>query len=224
MSNSQQIPMNLQHPVSFDLSDFIVSSSNSLAFQFLIAFPKSDYHFGVLVGPPGSGKSHLLHGWSKDNDAIAIAPKMDVAEMKPGFCYIIDDVNQLDKQGNFSFSDEYLFHLYNWAKEIKAKLVVTANTAPAHWGRKLPDLVSRLGATQVTTIEELDDELLLVILVKLFSDRQLQANINVLNYAVSHMERSFSSALKLVEIVDKTALAEKRKITKALLRSCIELM
>lgn len=224
MSKSHQIPMNLRHPVSFDLSDFIVSSSNSVAFQFLNAFPESCSHFGALVGPSGSGKSHLLHGWSRESGALAIAPDTDVSDLKADCFYIIDDINQIDKQDNFSFSDDYLFHLFNWTKEIKAKLIVTADAAPAQWGRKLPDLISRLATAQVAKIEEPDDELLLVILVKLFSDRQLQVNINVLNYAVNQMERSFSAALRLVELVDKTALAEKRKITKALLRSCIELM
>ena len=222
MANPSQIPMNLLHPVSFDLSDFIVSASNDSAFRFLTTFADSDIHFGALVGPVGCGKSHLLRGWGKEQDAISICPDDDLSDLKAGQLYIIDDINQLGKNGEFSYTDDFLFHLYNWAKEIKATVVVTADIAPSRWGRRLPDLVSRLGTIQVAIIEQPDDELLLVLLVKLFSDRQLQVNIDVLNYIVSRIERSFGAARDFVDLVDKTALAEKKKITKALVRTCLE--
>lgn len=222
MVNARQIPMNLLHPVSFDLSDFIVSASNDGAFRFLMAFAGSDIHFGALVGPAGCGKSHLLHGWGKEQGAISIGPADDLSKLIAGQLYIVDDINQRNKNGEFSFSDDYLFHLYNWTREINATVVVTADSAPSRWERTLPDLVSRLATIQVTTIEQPDDELLLVLLVKLFSDRQLQVNIDVLNYIVSRMERSFSAARLFVDLVDKTALAEKKKITKTLVRGCLE--
>ncbi len=222
MVNTRQIPMNLLHPVSFDLSDFIVSASNDSAFRFLTTFAESGIHFGALVGPAGCGKSHLLFGWGKEQGAIAIGPSDDLSKLITGRLYIIDDINQRNKSGEFSFSDDYLFHLYNWVREINATVVVTADSAPSRWERKLPDLVSRLATIQVATIEQPDDELLLVLLVKLFSDRQLQVNIDVLNYIVSRMERSFLAARLFVELVDKTALAEKKKITKTLVRACLE--
>lgn len=224
MSNVRQIPMNLLHPVSFDLSDFIVSTSNGRAVQFLNAFNESGGHFGAVVGPAGSGKSHLLHGWGQEQGAVAIEPGDEVSALKAGQLYVIDDINQRDVSGDFSYSDDYLFHLYNWTKEIGAKVVAAADVAPSRWDRKLPDLISRLGTVQVATIEEPDDELLLVLLVKLFSDRQLQVDINVLNYIVSRVERSFSAARQSVDRVDKKALAEKRKITKALVRDCLQVL
>jgi len=222
MVNAHQIPLKLLHPVSYDLSDFIISTSNSNAFQFLNIFAEDKSHFGTVIGPVGSGKTHLLQGWGKATGAQNIAPGDNVSELQSDQVYFIDDINQLNSDGEFSYPDAYLFHLYNWTKEINAKLVATADVAPVRWGRTLPDLVSRLGTVQVVPIEEPDDELLLVILIKLFSDRQLQVDINVLNYAINQMERSFSAAHRLVELVDNTALAEKRKITKALVRSCLE--
>jgi len=222
MTSTRQIPLNLLHPVSFDLSDFIVSASNDSAFRFLATFTDSDIHFGALIGPVGCGKSHLLRGWGKERGAVTIYPNDDLSNLEAGQLYIIDDINQLSKSGEFSYADDFLFHLYNWAKEIKATVVVAADVAPSRWGRKLPDLVSRLGTVQVATIEQPDDELLLVLLVKLFSDRQLQVNIDVLNYIVGRIERSFAAARQFVDLVDKTALAEKKKITKALVRTCLE--
>lgn len=222
MPNTQQIPLKLRHPVSYDLSDFIVSASNSNAFQFLNVFAEGKSHFGTIIGPVGSGKTHLLQGWGKAIGAQNINPGDNVSDLQSGKIYIIDDINQLNSDSELSYPDAYLFHLYNWTKEINAKLIATADDAPSRWGRNLPDLVSRLGTAQVVSIEEPDDELLLVVLLKLFSDRQLQVDINVLNYTIKLMERSFSAAQRLVELVDNTALAEKRKITKTLVRSCLE--
>ncbi len=221
MSNAEQIPLNLMHPVSFDLSDFIVSASNDGAVRFLNSFKDGGSHFGAVVGPAGCGKSHLLNGWAQELGAVAIGPDSDVSALVTGHLYIIDDINQRDKDDGFSYPDDYLFHLYNWTKEIGAKVVVSADVAPSRWGRTLPDLVSRLGTVQLATIEEPDDDLLLVLLVKLFSDRQLQVNINVLNYIITRIERSFSVARRCVDKIDKKALAEKRKITKALVRDCL---
>ncbi len=221
MSNTHQIPLNLSHPVSFDLSDFIVSASNDDAVRFLNSFKDTGSHFSAVFGPPGSGKSHLLNGWAREQGAVAIGPVSDVSALVTGQVYFVDDINQRDKDGVFSYPDDYLFHLYNWTKEIGAKVVVTADEAPSRWGRVLPDLISRLGTVQVATIEEPDDELLLVLLVKLFSDRQLQVNINVLNYIVTRIERSFAVARSCVDRIDEKALAEKRKITKALVRDCL---
>ncbi len=224
MASTRQIPLNLLHPVSFDLADFIVSASNDGAFRFLTTFPESGCHFGALVGPMGCGKSHLLHGWGNEQGAESIGPADDLSALKAGQLYIIDDINQRNKSGKFSYADDYLFHLYNWTKEIKATVVVSADTAPSRWERRLPDLVSRLGTIQVATIDEPDDELLLFLLAKLFSDRQLQVNINVLNYIISRIERSFTAVRQIVDLVDKTALAEKKKISKALVRTCLEIL
>ena len=50
-------------------------------------------------------------------------------------------------------------------------------------------------------------------MLKLFKDRQILVENGVLDYLVVRMERSFEEALRLVNLLDKEALAEKNRIT-----------
>ena len=93
---------------------------------------------------------------------------------------------------------------------------MTARTPPRDWGIALPDLVSRLQAAPVTTLDAPDDALLSAVLVKLFADRQLAVAANLIPYLVSRMPRRISAASQLVAALDARALAEGRAITRQL--------
>ena len=222
MKPFQQIPLDLTQPESFDLSDYVVSSCNADAVQFLELWPASEFHFAALVGPSGSGKTHLLKGWALENGAKEISPDAGFSAVEAGGSYIIDDVDQLATDGAFTYSDTFLFHVYNWAREKRAKILVSASLPPTQWSRKLPDLISRMGAVPVVTIQQPDDDLLFALLFKLFSDRQLTVNTQVIHYLIGRMPRSFFAAGKIAKLMDGKALAERRKITKDLARRCLE--
>lgn len=221
MSTAHQIPLSLPHEVSYDLADFIVSRSNEDAFRFIQDWAHWPHHIIALVGPTASGKSHLAQGWASEVDAIMLSPDDEVSGLAAGGLYVLEDVNQKSAGGELLYPDTWLFHLFNWSREVGAKILVTADCPPNGWGRALPDLRSRLGTVPVSTINEPDDELLLVLLIKLFSDKQLQVNISVIHYIVARMERSFESARRLVDELDRMALAQKSKVTKALAKICL---
>jgi chromosomal replication initiation ATPase DnaA len=222
MTTVRQIPLSLPHEVSYDLSDFIVSRSNEEAFRFVQDYQQWPHHIIALVGPAASGKTHLARGWATEVGAKILPHDNPVSGLEPGGVYVLEDVNQRDADGNFLCADTWLFHLFNWSREVGAKILMTSDSAPNTWGRSLPDLRSRLGLMPVSTIDEPDDELLLVLLIKLFSDKQLQVNISVIHYLVARMERSFESARMLVNLLDQAALAQKSKVTKALAKICLE--
>jgi chromosomal replication initiation ATPase DnaA len=69
-----------------------------------------------------------------------------------------------------------------------------------------------------------DDRILEAVLLKLFSDRQLEVGIEVIQFAITRMIRTFAAAEKLVHTVDRTALATKRRVTIPLLREVFETM
>ena len=54
------------------------------------------------------------------------------------------------------------------------------------------------------------------VLVKLFSDRQLLVDRPVIDFLLKRMERSLSAARTIVDAVDRRALAENRRISRAL--------
>ncbi|WP_417460789.1 HdaA/DnaA family protein [Kordiimonas sp.] len=214
--NIVQIPLDLPHRPSFDLSDFIVSSSNEAAFNALDAWPEWPHHAMALIGPRSSGKTHLATAWARRAGAICLDACTKVETLPSGKSILVEDA---DKSGR---DDESLFHIFNWTKEQGTNLLVTATSAPNRWDVELPDLKSRLATLPVSEIEEPDDHLLMVLLVKLFSDRQLQVDLSVIDYILPRIERSFSTAKALVEELDRLALAEKRKITRVLAKTCLE--
>lgn len=222
MASPHQIPLDLIQPVSFDLNDFVVAPCNSDAFTFVDRWLDSPSHFGAVVGPLGSGKSHLLGGWSNEHGATKLLPTVQLSDVEPGGLYVADDIDQLGKNDEHAFSDELLFHVFNWVKEQQAKLLVSARTPPNKWGRTLPDLISRLGTVPVATIDQPDDQILSVMLIKSFSDRQLQVDLQVINYILDRMPRTYAAANQLANDLDNLALAEKRRITKDLARRCLQ--
>ncbi len=213
---THQIPLNLEQEPSYEMADFIVSSSNAEAYGFLENSDAWPVHAVALVGGAASGKSHLAIAWGTENDAVFWSGEEAISDLPHKSIIIVEDAD------TGSYSDDTLFHLFNWTKEIGSKLLFTARTNPNQWQVGLPDLVSRLATVAVASIKEPDDELLMVLLIKLFSDRQLQVDVNVIQYLVPRIERSFESAKSLVEKLDHLALSGKRKITRQLAKECLE--
>lgn len=205
-----QIPLELEHVPSSDLADFIVSSSNEEAVALLENKDTWINHVVALVGPAASGKSHLVKGWAAANGAVLFTEGSDIASIPSGAFVVCDDAD------SGAYSEDTLFHLFNWTKEIGGKLLLTAKKHPTTWEVKLPDLRSRLATLTVAEITEPDDELLKVLLIKLFSDRQLQVDMSVIHYVLPRIERSFNAVHSFVARLDQASLADKRKITRML--------
>jgi chromosomal replication initiation ATPase DnaA len=61
-----------------------------------------------------------------------------------------------------------------------------------------------------------DDALLRALLVKLFSDRQLAVDENLINFLAVRIERSFAAARTVVARLDHEAMRQQRPLTRAL--------
>ncbi|MFD1189392.1 chromosomal replication initiator DnaA [Phenylobacterium conjunctum] len=208
---SRQLRLDLNRPASHARQDFVVGPSNAQAVAALDAWPA--WHGGclALVGPKGCGKSHLAQDWAASANAILLhaqAPELDQAHGRP---VLVEDVDQ-------GFDDEALFHLINMAGREGGGLLVTAQTPPAAWTARLPDLRSRLNALPVALIEAPDDEVLEGVLRKFFRERNIRPPNEVLPYLLRRMERSIPAARDLVEKLDEAADAEQRPISRALAR------
>ena len=140
-----------------------------------------------------------------------------IRSLAPGRAVLIEDVDRLH------YSDQEVFHLFNWVKEASGSLLMTSRQHPTRLDIGLPDLRSRLATVFVGEMHEPDDQLLTAILLKLFSDRQVKVDTLVIEYLLPRIERSFSATVALVDLMDRTALAGKRKITRDLAKICLNL-
>lgn len=216
-----QLPLDIPHREAFEHEDFLVTLSNQQAVSWIDQWPDWPSHCLILYGPSGCGKTHLSHVWEKASKAARFDLKSLDVENFPAqeTAVILEDVEHSLRQDTFQ---ERLFHLYNWQKEKGGYLLLTARQHPKHWGMTLPDLSSRMLASPTIDIGMLDDHLLTAIIVKQFSDRQINVSMEVIAFLLPRMERSFEAARDVVSAIDRLALSEKRKITVPLVRQVLE--
>jgi len=81
---------------------------------------------------------------------------------------------------------------------------------------RLRDLASRLRALPVVTLMPPDDALLRAVLVKLFADRQLRVDEELIAYLLARIERSFAGARAIVAELDREALRQRREVGRKL--------
>jgi DnaA regulatory inactivator Hda len=208
----QQLPFDLGHRTAFARDDFWVSQSNQDAVAWLDKYPDWPAPLLVIHGPRACGKSHLLKVWQNETGAAlydTAAPDEQPAAV------VLDDIESFIGD---AAHEETLLHLYNIQKERGGHILAAAETPPRQWRFALRDLESRLLAAPAVAVGSPDDQLMAVVLTKLFSDRQIFVPQEVVEFLVPRLERSFSAMRDIVEAIDHKALAEKRKVTVPLVR------
>jgi chromosomal replication initiation ATPase DnaA len=209
----RQLALALDHAESYAREDFLSGPCNEGPLALIDAWPDWPSNAIALVGPEGSGKTHLATIWSSVAGARVISGHAlnqagIIAALATGALVIEDAAAATDERA--------LFHLINLAREERAFLLFTARTAPAVWSVAIPDLVSRLRALPVVALEAPDDAMLRGVIIKLAADRQLALEENVVGYLSSRIERSFAAARAAVIALDKEALRQGRPPTRAL--------
>ncbi|MDD9923141.1 MAG: chromosomal replication initiator DnaA [Boseongicola sp.] len=218
----EQLTFDLPVRTASAREDFFVSSANEIA----VARLDDTVHWNLgklaLIGPAGSGKTHLLHVWAEAENALVITPDelqtLDIAAVDQPVAFDIGGATAL-------LSDEAetaLFHLHNHLAQRGHAFLVAARTSPARWSVRLPDLKSRLEAMDVTRIEAPDDLLLSAVYVKLFTDRQLKIQPDLIPWLLKNNDRSFDSAQSFVAALDAASLSENRAITKRFARQTLD--
>ncbi len=203
-------------PPTYGRADFVLSEGNREALAWIDRWPDWPAPALALNGPPGSGKTHLGRIWA----TRAGAPVLDGADLDGKN---VADLAALSEANTALLVDRAeraperaLFHLYNLMRERRGHLLLVSELPPARWRIALPDLASRLRAAPAVAVAPPDDELLGSIILKQLADRQLHAGPGVVQYLVSHMERSAEVARRLVAALDRRALAERREIDRRL--------
>lgn len=210
----RQLTLDLDHAESYARDDFLGGPSNAAALTLIDSWPDWPSRTVALVGPEGSGKSHLAAIWALQAGARSIAARSlrdsDVPAALATGALVIEDAAASD------FDETAMFHLLNLAREEAAYVLLTARTPPATWMVGTPDLRSRLKALPVVALAPPDDALLRAVLVKLFADRQLQVDEQLVGYVATHIGRSFAEARAAVAALDREAMARQRPLTRNL--------
>lgn len=199
--------------------DYLVSETAAPALALFDSWPSWRGGALALVGPAGSGKTHLANDWAERVGARVLSgagwTPADLAKLEGGPVLL----EGADREG----LDEALFHLINMAARPGGSLLLTARTPPAAWPAALPDLRSRLNALPVAFLAEPDDVVLTELVKKFFRARHIRPSEELLTFLVWRIERSVPAAREIVARLDERAAIEHRPVNRALAREILGL-
>ena len=184
---TDQIALPLDWPQSAEEHRFILSDANRDAFEHFRHWSMWPVKATVLTGPRRSGRSLLARGFvSRVHGRL------------------FDDADRHD--------EEELFHAWNQAQETGKPMIMVVDDSEG-WSVKLPDLRTRLAATPVARIHQPDDALFAALIELLFADRGLHIPGEALRFITERVHRDYLSIERVVEAIDRFAIAERARLT-----------
>ena len=210
----RQLAFALPHAESLTRDNFLEGPANEAGLALIDSWPDWPNRIMLLVGPEGSGKSHLAAIWAEDAGARSTAAHALALDDVPGAlatgALVIEDL----KPGQFD--ERAMFHLMNLARQDEAFVLMTTRLSPSAFEVELRDLRSRLRAVPTVSLLPPDDLLFRGLIVKFCADRQLSVDETVVSYLTSRIERSYAAARQAVHLLDSEALRLGRPVTRAL--------
>jgi chromosomal replication initiation ATPase DnaA len=210
----RQLAFALPHAESFRREDFLEGPANAGGLALIDSWPDWPNRIISLVGPEGSGKSHLASIWAEQAGARSTSAHALTADVVPNGlatgALVVEDLRPSD------VDERALFHLLNLAREEGAFVLITARTPPSAFHIELRDLRSRLRALPTVSLLPPDDHLCRALVVKFCADRQLAVDEAVVGYLSTRVERSYAAVRRAVELLDTEALRLGRPVTRAL--------
>ena len=191
MNKLSQIPLDLGSSPKYSFENLILSDCNQNVVKTVNAWPNWPSPVLLIVGPKGSGKTHIGQAWHQAT--------------KEAF---IDDASIVEETTLFSELNKAL------NGEI-AGLLLAAQEAPESWAIKLPDLKSRLLNTPIAVLNDHDDKILEPILRKLFEDRGRSVTYGLVSYILKYHDRSVPALKQIARELDLAAQSQKTDLTKA---------
>jgi hypothetical protein len=193
---ADQIALPLDWPQTRDDSRFIVSEANAEAFEHFRSWSLWPVKATILTGPPRSGRSLLARAF-------------------------VDRVHGRLFDRAERHNEAELFHAWNAAQDDGHPIVMIVDEVPPNWEIALPDLRTRLAVTPIARIQQPDDALFRGIIRLLFADRGLHIPEEALKFISERVERSYWMAERVVEAIDRFAIAERARLTLPTIRRAL---
>ena len=206
------------------LDNFIVTHNGELLgnLRQLVARQARE-RFLYIWGQPGSGRSHLLRAVVAElqrlgGSAVYIPCRSDTRfgeGLERMDCVALDDVGQLDDEGQIS-----AFDLYNALRENSGALVASAAAPPVQLTLR-EDLVTRLAWGLVYQVHGLNDESKAQALADHAASRGFRLPPEVCEYLLTRAQRDLPSLLATLEALDRYSLETRRPVTVPLARELL---
>ena len=219
-SLSKQLILDLRTIPSMGREDYYVSKSNEEAVKWVDKWPEWLTFGFVVVGPSGAGKSHLANVLKYFSRGILIKNSdirdKNIMELSDNSCLILEDIDT-------NLSEINLLHLFNFLSENNSKIMITSKIPIKKLNISLADLRSRLSSLPQVNLGLPDDKLISRVIIKQFTDKGVKVDMEVVNYLLKRVDRSFSSINNIVSMVNMASIQSARKITVPFVRKLLSL-
>jgi DnaA regulatory inactivator Hda len=230
MTRAQQLLLDLSRKPNYSEMDYVESPCNWEAAQWIRRWPDWPMKMIAIYGEPGCGKTHLAHIWQGKTGARFLTLN-DIPDLPPhdalgeASAIVLDDADALFQKeaspADATLRENWMFHFYNLVKEKGADLLLCSLQPPTQWTVTLPDLRSRLATILSIAVNPPDEEALKAVLFKLCSERGMTLSVEVGEYILRRVERSFDRVRSLVAALDHHALSQHRQLTLGLVREVL---
>ncbi len=198
--------------------DFFVSSSNFEAYKLIESWPNWPDKSINVHGPSGCGKTHLSKILATQMETIFINSKNfneeTIVKNKLFKCLIIDNFNN-------NINEKLLYSMLNHLKQIDKYVLINSLKPINHYEIKLKDLKSRLEGFIKIGINLPTDELLKVVILKIFSEKQIKISEKNVEYIIKNIERTYDKILKFTKEIDNLSLSTGKVININLIKKVL---
>ena len=209
MKNLNQLLLNFKYKQNFNYNDFYVSKSNYYAFKLVEKWPVWEKNILNIFGEKFSGKTHLANIFINKNKGIKVKDEEINEDIFKKFKLyeniIIDDYNN-------KCDEKLMYSIFNLVDQDNKYLIINSQNPINEINYNLNDLKSRSKNCLFAKIDNPDDELMFAIILKSFSDRQIQIDKKLIDYIIKRIDRSYGKIEEFIYKVDELSLKKKKPI------------
>ena len=209
MKDLNQLLLNFKQNQNFNYNDFYVSKSNYYAFQLIEKWPKWEKNILNICGEKYSGKTHLSNIFLNKNGGIKVEEKEINNEIFKKFKLYENII--IDNYDN-KVDEKLIYSIFNLADQDNKYLIINSINPINKIDFKLNDLKSRSKNCLFAPIENPDDEMMFAIILKSFSDRQIQIDKKLIDFITKRIDRSYGKIADFIYKVDELSLKKRKAI------------
>lgn len=227
---SKQLPLALRWPADQRFDSFVPGDNGVAVASARAAATERDAPWLYFSGATGTGKTHLLIaacaaaievGRSAQYLNLAnltTAPEVALRGCGGSDVLAIDDIGAV---AGDAAVEHALFDLYNSSRGDGATLLFAAAAASTNIGIQLPDLVSRLSACNQFVLRPLDEASRRTALRARANARGIELDDAALDWLFTRQARDLGALTRLLDRIDRAALAAQRRVTVPFLRELL---
>jgi len=209
VKNLNQLLLNFKNNQNFNYDDFYVSKSNYFAFQLIEKWPKWEKNILNIYGEKFSGKTHLSNIFLSKNKGI----KLDENNINNEIFKKLKLYENIIIDNYRNIADENLMYsIFNLVDQDNKYLIINSIKPINEIVFKLDDLKSRSKNCLFAKIDQPDDDLMFAIILKSFSDRQIQIDKKLIDFIIKRIDRSYGKIADFIYKVDELSLKKKKAI------------